>query len=388
MSNRYYIPEGETQKQRNKFRHRHVCAECGEGLSFWTDTPGGPVYLACHRHNVNKHEGIAKEFVPPSEIENLVRREDMSEENVNQHRELVAKGLPLRGLLTKEQATMILKTVWPGAPETEVIKAAILCRDFGLHPLMKHVYLIKYDRYSKQEDGSRKKVGEDWSTVLGIGATRLIMSRQGSFSYLDDTPRIMTEEEQKRIFGRVDPANVVAITKLCTKSGLQANGYGKYPRDSKPMGTDKGNSIENMAFIRSERNAVSRLYPDAMLPEVDVVDEQYMDRPSIKMVNTQTGEILKGETEEGEVIIPPNPPAPEVKPPPQDATEVQKERRPGPPFKNIGEFFGKAIAKHPEEKLTVESILFELGVKSKSDIGDLDEAWNKLEKNREEVTTP
>jgi hypothetical protein len=158
---------------------------------------------------------------------------------------------------------------------------------------MKHVYLIKYDRYEKQSDGSRKKVGEDWTTVLGIGATRLIMSRQGSFSYVDDTPRIMSEEEQKKIFGRVDAANIVAITKLRTKSGLEASGYGKYPRDKNPMGTDKGNSVENMAFIRSERSAFGRLFPDAKLPAtVDVVDEQYMDTPSGK-VEIGTGEIME-----------------------------------------------------------------------------------------------
>jgi len=223
----------------------------------------------------------------------------MSEENVNQDQALVAKGMPLSGLITKEQATTILTTIWPGAPELEVYKAAMLCQDYGLHPLMRHVYLIKYDRYERQPDGSRRKAGENWTTVLGIGATRLMMARQGTFSYIDDTPRIMSEQEQMRIFGKVDPANIVAITKLRTRDGLEANGYGKYPRDGKPMGTDKGNSIENMAFIRSERAAFGRLFPDARLPkDVDVVDEQYMETPS-GTVETRTGEIV------GESVVEP-----------------------------------------------------------------------------------
>lgn len=297
MANRYYLPGGLSQKEQDKLRQRFVCAECGEWLSFWLEKVGGPVYLACHRHNINSHEGVSKEFIPPSEQHSLARRETMSEENINQDRELMVKGLPLSGIITKEQATIILKTIWPGAPEVEIWKASRLCQDFGLHPLMKHVYLIKYDRYAKQPDGSRKKVGEDWTTVLGIGATRLIMSRQGTFSYIDDTPRIMSEDEQKRIFGRVDLANIVAITKLRTKSGLEASGYGKYEKGGKPMGTDKGNSVENMAFIRSERNAFGRLFPDARLPrDVGVVDEEYMGIPGGKVDVEEEDALVKEET--------------------------------------------------------------------------------------------
>lgn len=348
MANRYYLSEGLSQKEQNKLRQRFVCAECGEWVNFWLEKVGGRTYLACHRHNINGHEGVAKEFIPPSEQNNLARRESMSEKSVIQDRALANRRVPLSGIITKEQATIILRTVWPGAPDIEVYKAALLCQDYGLHPLMKHVYLIKYDRYIKQPDGSRKKEGEDWTTVLGIGATRLIMARQGTFSYIDDTPRIMSDEEQKHIFGKVDPANVVAITKLRTRSGLEASGYGKYPRDGKPKGTDKGNSIENMAFIRSERNASGRLFPDAKLPgEVDVVDEQYMEIPS-GGVNMETGEIIeeskavaKGEVittiEESEVLTPlPEPPKTTAEPTPVAVTEGTEDLS-ALEFKNAGE---------------------------------------------------
>ena len=303
MASRYYLPEGITQKERNKLVKRFVCAECGEWVNIWLELPGALKYAACHAHDANHHEGVAKEFTPPSEQQELGRRELMTEENASQDRALIARGIPLTGIVNKEQATAILKTVWPGAPEVEVYKAALLCQDYGLHPLMKHVYLVKYDQYKKQPDGSRKKMGENWTTVLGIGATRLMMARQGSFSYTDDTPRIMSEAEQLKIFGKVDGLNVVAITKLRTKSGMEANGYGKYPKTATPMGTDKGNSVENMAFIRSERNAFSRLFPDARLPEnVDVVDEHYMEEPG-RVVDKATGEITEAEEViEGEVV--------------------------------------------------------------------------------------
>ena len=201
----------------------------------------------------------------------------MSDTNIQEHRELALRGVPLSGLLNWEEANTVLKTVWKDAPAVEVYKAAKLCVDFGLHPLMKHVFLIKY--------------GNTWATVLGIGATRLMMSRQGTFSYTDNTPRVMSEDEQKYIFGKVDALNVVAITKLRTKDGLEAQGYGRFPKADKPMGVEKGNSVENMAFIRSERNAFGRLFPDAQLPRnIEVVDETYM--PSPERVDVETGEIM------------------------------------------------------------------------------------------------
>lgn len=247
----------------------------------------------------------------------------MSEQEVSTSQALVAKGLPLSGIINRQQATAILNTIWKGAPELEVYKAAMLCQDYGLHPLMKHVYLIKYDRYKKQKDGSKLKVGEDWATVLGIGATRLITARQGTFSYVDDTPRIMSEAEQIKIFGKVDTANIVAITKLRTKDGLEASGYGKYPKAGGYLiGEDKGNSRENLAFIRSERNAFGRLFPDAALPkDVDVVDEQYMETPSGK-VAVATGEIVEGEIVEEEQPEPPSEPPEQVLHPEEVVTKV------------------------------------------------------------------
>ncbi|GAJ14038.1 unnamed protein product, partial [marine sediment metagenome] len=172
--------------------------------------------------------------------------------------------------LTQHQAMEVLKTIWPTAPEVEVIKAAMICHQYGLNPLMKHVFLIPFKR---RREG--KVVGEDWAAVLGIGSNRLIAQRHHNYSYLDLTPRIMTEEEQQKILGTIDESKVWAITKIKDMAtGAEAPGYGSWPKDESPYGADKGNTKLNMACIRSERQALDRQYPGEM-PGVEVIDERY-----------------------------------------------------------------------------------------------------------------
>ena len=206
--------------------------------------------------------------------------------------------IPMHGQLTQPEAEHILGLVYPSCPREEIIRCAILCRDFGLHPLMKEVYLIPF----KEKDTGKV----NYTTVLGINATRKLMAQRGTYSYYDDTPRLMTQEEQKKIFGEIDTQNIVAITKLRTKDGLEAPGYGRWPKDKQPKGTEKGNTKANMAFIRSERNAFGRLSPDALPPGVDIVDEAYTELPNLdkaiettaRKVDKKTGEIIEGEFEE------------------------------------------------------------------------------------------
>ncbi len=282
-----YYPEDQSEENLKKLRRNNVCAECGRQLYIYLDRETKKQYLACPTPG---HEGIAREYQPQREdYPSDIRREMELEQKVGNKGTRALATIPKHGQLTQPQAEHILGLVYPNCPRDEVIRCAILCRDFGLHPLMKEVYLIPF------KDKSGK---ENYATVLGINATRKLMAQRGSYSYFDDTPRLMTEKEQKRIFGEVDEKNIVAITKLRTMEGLEAPGYGRWPKDKEPYGTDKGNTKANMAFIRSERNAFGRLSPDAIPPDVEVIDEAYVAVPDVGKVALETGEILEGEVTE------------------------------------------------------------------------------------------
>lgn len=182
--------------------------------------------------------------------------------------------------LTQKQAAFILRTIWPQAPEVEVIKAALICHMYALNPLMKHLYLVPF----------RGEKTTTWAPIMGIGATRLIASRVDRYSYVAG-PRMMTEQEQKEIRLEVDPDNIWAITVLQDSKGNSAPGYGSWPKHAIPYGSDKGNSKENMAMIRSERQAFDRLFPGEMPQEIEVIDTQYLDtkppKPDTKAANEQ-----------------------------------------------------------------------------------------------------
>ncbi len=279
---RYNVPADMPDTDLKQVLRRHVCAECGRGIAVFIDLRDKSQFVAC-KSQQHDDAGIVREWTAPKGEDTLnmekQRRIDMVTEQHGQgvSTALAAKGLPMSGTLTEAQATTVLKTIWKDAPDIEVWKAAKVCQDFGLHPLLKHLYLIEY--------------GNTWTMVLGIGATRLMMSRRGAFGYTDNTPRIMTEQEQKDIFGAVDKENIVAITRLRTATGLEAQGYGKYPKAGGHFqGAGMGNTRQNMAFIRSERNAFGRLNPDALPQGVDVVDERFVETPS-GTVDTETGEL-------------------------------------------------------------------------------------------------
>lgn len=190
--------------------------------------------------------------------------------------------------LTKADASMIIKTIWPKATDIEVLKAALRCMQYGLNPLRKHLALLSFTNH---------RTGEvTWTIVESIEATRLIASRKHPYSYTDG-PRIMTPKEQEEIRGEVDAANWWAVTELECE-GRKARGYGSYPKfvqksdcDGKPVfkdgqplmvafepyGADKGNSGQNMAQIRSERQAFSRLLPADFPGDVEVMEGAFMD---------------------------------------------------------------------------------------------------------------
>ena len=270
-----YEEEGKlTREELLDLSKQNQCKECGQRLDVFLDLDTHKAFLACTDWHRSHHEGIER---PASRYQT----EGLASLNIPTRREIMTQDygeVKTRALdkymgvvsLTKPQAKEILIAVFPDAPESEITRAMILCANYGLNPLMKHVFLIPFNR---KKNGVI--VGTDWVTVLGIKAKRLLASRRGSYSYIDDTPRVMTDAEQKKTFGQVEPEKLWVITKgKDPATGAEAVGHGFWPKNKEPYGTDKGNTAFNMAAIRSESQMVDRLRPGEMPEGIDVIPEE------------------------------------------------------------------------------------------------------------------
>lgn len=294
-----YENETRTREDLEKLRKANVCQVCGEWLNMFLDRESGLAFVACHDWLRTHHEGIMREASPFQQkgLESLTikaRREIMEERlGKGTTTALEARRLPTSGALTQPQAMHILKLVYPNVPEDEIIRCAILCRDFGLHPLMKEVYIIGFT--------SKKTGKKTYSTVIGIGATRKMSSNKGTYSYLDDTPRAAVHQEIVKQYGEdseEERDNLVSICKLKGDKDNEAIGFGLWPKDSEPYGVEKGNTKRNMANIRSERQAHDRLSGTSLPRGVEVIDEAYVDAETIGKVDRATDEITEGEFKE------------------------------------------------------------------------------------------
>ena len=292
--------------------------------------------------------------------------------------------------ITKEQAAYLLHSIWPKAPETEVIKAAILCKQYGLNPLMRQVYLIEF--------------GKDWAIVLGIKATRQIAQqalkkRDIRYSYFDG-PRVMSEEEQKKIRGKVETAKIWAVTYLKDNYGNVYPGYGFWPADKTPYGSDKGNDALNMAFIRAERNALDKLAPGE-LPDIETADDTYIvadykqalqdgEKQFTKRVERDIKELWADEPKK---LAEPEPAKPEAqtKPP---ATEGKAEQKATPEKakvevagrdpKTLGTITDMYKACFTDFKLQPKEVMAELNINSWAELTlTPQEAYNQIAATRQ-----
>lgn len=208
--------------------------------------------------------------------------------------------------LSNKDATDIIATIWPEAIKespAEVKRAMLICVQYRLNPLMKHLYLLPFR--DKEKSKELKKEVHTWAVALGISANRLLARRQGPYSYVDNSPRVMSDSEQNTIFGKVDKDKIWAITKLRDKDGMEAQGYGWWPAKGEVYGADKGNTPEGMAMIRSERQALDRLRPDTMPTDTMVVDDKYMPDGG-KVIDAEKiapGEGPKAITQGKEIIV-------------------------------------------------------------------------------------
>jgi hypothetical protein len=361
-----------------ELRQKNVCAVCGGMLNVFLDMNTHKAYLACNSDQ--SHEGIERE---PSRYEkeglaslNLPTRREMMEQELG--KEKTTRLMKYEGVvsLTKQEAMEVLRTIWPDAPDTEVLKAAMICHQYGLNPLMKHVFLIPFKR---RKEG--KVVGVDWATVLGINANRLIAQRplrgrSHDYTYLDLTPRRMTDAEQEKVLGEIDDSKIWAITKLKDiATGAEVMGVGSWPKDEVPHGAEKGNTKLNMACIRSERQALDRQYPGEMPQGVEVTDERFIEGEVITPLKggeksgETPGEGEQREGESGETISSP--------------TKAQKTKKIGvstardpATIKTINELFKACF---DDFNMQPDQVIQELGYSSQSDISELpSECYQKI----------
>ena len=310
----HHYPEDQSLLNLNKIARSNVCSECGRQVAVYLDREAHKAYIAC---SGQVHEGITREYQPPIEdYRSNIRREIQMEQKVGTQVARTVGNIPKQGQLTQPQAMTILKLIYPSAKEDEIIRCAIFCRDFGLHPLANEVYLIPFKK--KWKDNQNKWHEETHNAmVVGIPASRkMAHALKGEFSFLDDTPRAATEEEIIKQYGKdSDEArdNIISVTKLKGEGGNFAIGFGLYPKDEKPYGMDKGNTRRNMANIRSERQGMDRL-PGKPLPRYDVIDAAYAEVPEVGKVDTATGEIIEGEAVELEPEASPEPTEPVSEP--------------------------------------------------------------------------
>lgn len=267
-----------------ELRKRNKCATCGAMLNVFLDVDKGLAYLACNSDHA--HEGIEREAGSPLELNIPSWREEMEGKH---GKETTSKLEIYRGVTTlaKEEALSLFDLLWPEAPYNERMKAAIICHQYGLNPLMKHIALLKFNKYNKKHE----VVGERWAIVQEIASNRIIAQRRHHYSYLDMSPRRMTDDEQMKINGEIDKTRIWAITLLKDlNTGAEFTGTGSWPLDEEPYGVEKGNSHLNMAKIRSERNALDRAYPAELPQGVEVIEEQYTEAPLLAEGDEKTGE--------------------------------------------------------------------------------------------------
>jgi RecT family len=272
-------------------RDGYVCQVCrSRVIVAWGGIYGiGQYILRCTKDI--KHAGVVRPYIPTAyEIIEKREIEAMTQSNTSVAvRRMTA--------LSQARANQIIESLWGSAPQIEKLKAAMICVDYGLNPLQKHLFLVGYEH---KENGKVDRI--DWSIIYGIKAKRVIAYRHGYFAYSDNTPRLMTEEEEKRVYGDADPKYARAITILVDEKGNRYPGYGQWAKtktyDNKespnnPKGSDKGNTISNMAMIRSESNALEKFAPGEMPPPGETIDAEFEELPdhSGLKADAVTGEI-------------------------------------------------------------------------------------------------
>jgi hypothetical protein len=311
-----YEDEKHTRERLYELRKKNQCAVCHGPLNVFFDCVTKRSFLACWDWLRTQHDGGIEREASRYEREgmealNIPRRREIMTQQQGQEKALALRKYDAIATLDKKSSTDILTILFPGAEKAspaEFQKAVGLCMDYGLDPRMNDIFLIPFKVKVKDDKGNILGEKTAYETVRGIPSTRKIAARKHKWTYLDDTPRYMTDEEEVRYFKTVDPDKVRRIVKLKDmETGATAPGYSEWvkyrtwvnPKTGEikqypvnPKGVDKGNTMEHMADIRAERQALDRLYPaDMPSSRIRVVDTAVEGEYTVIQDTGTTGEI-------------------------------------------------------------------------------------------------
>lgn len=318
-----YESETLSRDELEKLRKKSSCKVCGGWVNMFFDIETGKAFIACKDWLRSHHDGIMREGRLFEE--NIPARRERMEKEYGQEKALALADAANVAVMTKSVAVEIIETLWGDAPTIEKTKAIMMCYQYNLNPLMKHLHMVGYRRRDKEGKFIKDAKGKDildWSIMIGIQATRLMSHRKHKFTYLDMTPRKATDEEVNKILGDTAREDIVyGFTHIKDlETGAEAFGLKGWPTKDKVKGEEKGNTQLNMACVRSERQAIDRLYPSE-LPVAEVMDERFVELENGRQVDTETGEIKKAEAEK------PEEPEDKLEPEKESPAEPEPERK-------------------------------------------------------------
>lgn len=290
-----------TLPQAKDFIDRNQCLVCGPGVKLEISFDKGEYGIKCGDPEHGPEQWGRPSFKPNmyQEANNRKRRFNTLEKEIGRERTTALANIVKGAVVDENYMRKVEESLWKGAPEIDRTKAKLYCIRYNLDPLANELFLIPY------KNGARAAAlgckcskypcphpdAYDWVRVRGINGDRSIVKQTADFSYIDNTPRVMTAAEQNSTFGEVDTSKIWVIVRLQNVVTRAISvGYGNWPKDREAYGSDKGNTKFNMASNHAERQALARLSPGKLPADeagVLVVDDQYLPK-----IDTATGEIV------------------------------------------------------------------------------------------------
>ena len=115
-------------------RDGFVCQVCRSRVTVaWGGAYKISQYILKCTKNI-EHTGVVRPYVPTAY--EIIERREIEAMSTN-------TGVAVRRMtaLSQARANQIIESLWGAAPPVEKLKAAMICVDYGLNPLQKHLFL-------------------------------------------------------------------------------------------------------------------------------------------------------------------------------------------------------------------------------------------------------